>query len=64
MGERNGSARDGVDEGRVVWETWLGGEVVSEDGIGRSKLHRWVGRVVDGHLGCAVLWRCVWAQPE
>lgn len=49
VGERDGSARDSIDKGRVVWETRLGGEVMSEDGVGRGQLHRRVGRGVNGH---------------
>jgi hypothetical protein len=38
----------------------LGGEVVSEDGVGRGELHRRVGRVVNGHIVlCRSLEMCI-----
>ena len=37
--EHDGPACEGVDERWIIGEARLGGEVVSENGIGRSKLH-------------------------
>lgn len=52
VGQGDGPPGEGIDECRVVGKARLGGEVVPKDGVGRSKLHGRVGRVVNGHV-CA-----------